>query len=115
MAPPNTMTVIKNGKRLPKDLLVANSTWGPVLDDMELKGETVSDDPDIIEVFHGCSLATSVLIAANGFKPTIGAGCEALEEHFGLPLGGVFFAGSWKTASNYPMPSTTGLIPHYNY
>ena len=115
MAPPNTMTIIKNGKRIPKDLLKCHPTWEPVLDDMEAKGETVSDESDIIEVYHGCSFATSLLIAANGFKPTIGAGCEALEEHFGVPLGGVFFAGSWKVASNYPMTSTTGVIPHWNY
>ena len=114
MSPPNTMVVIKSAKCIPKQFLTYRSSWRPVVEDMNSRNEAVVDDSDVMEVYHGCSVKALLHIAASGFKPTIGTGCDDMEANIGLPIGGVFFTGSWKCASNYPMPSTTGKIPKYS-
>ena len=42
-----------------------------------------------------------------GLLPTIGAGCDALQNHFGLPVPGVYMAKSGKVATSYPIQATT--------
>ena len=88
MSPPNTMVVIKSAKSIPKQLLTYRSSWRPVVEDMNSHSETVADDSDVMEVYHGCPAKTSLHIAASGFKPTIGTGCDDMETNFGLPIGG---------------------------
>ena len=48
---------------------------------------------------------------SDGFKPTLGAGCDALEAHYGIAVPGVYLAKSWRVASTYPINPTTGRIP----
>ena len=114
MAVPGTMLVIKTAKSAPKTLLRYRTPWLSVQNEMRQQNEEIADDSDVMEIYHGCSVKALPFIVANGFKPTIGTGCDALEEHFGLPTAGTFFTGSWKCASNYPMTATTGKSSKHN-
>ena len=46
-----------------------------------------------------------------GLLPTLGAGCDALETHFGVPVPGVYLAKSWKVASMYRIEPATYPVP----
>ena len=63
------------------------------------------------ELYHGTSAFQIPSIMSQGLRPTLGAGCDALEAQFGTPVPGVYLAQSWKVAAMYPIESTTGLIP----
>ena len=60
--------------------------------------------------YHGTSTNSVISILAEGFKPSIGAGCDAMREHFNVPVPGVYLARTFPTASQYPMNETTGRV-----
>ena len=65
----------------------------------------------VLDLYHGTSAFAIPDIMSRFLTPTLGAGCDALEAQFGIPVTGVYVAKSWKVASTYPIESTTGLIP----
>ena len=65
----------------------------------------------VMDLYHGTSAFQVPNIMGKGFCPTLGAGCDALEAQFGVPVPGVYVAKSWKVATMYPIESTTGPIP----
>jgi len=65
----------------------------------------------VLDLYHGTSAFQIPNIMSQGLRPTLGAGCDALEAQFGIPVPGVYLAKSWKVATMYPIESTTGLIP----
>ena len=67
-------------------------------------------DWHVIDLYHGTSAFAIPDIMSRGLTPTMGAGAEAMEAQFGLPVPGVYVAKSWKVASNYPIEVTTGPI-----
>ena len=103
MSPPNTMVVIKSAKPIPKEFLTYRSSWRPVVEDMNDNSEAVVDDSDVMEVYHRCSVKALHHIVASGFKPTTGAGCDDMEAHFGLPVGGSVL--HWKLEVREQLPN----------
>jgi hypothetical protein len=93
--PVGGMVCIKNAREIPEMLFASP---------FELK-------PHVLDMYHGSSPMAVPSIMDQGFKPTLGAGCDALEEHFGVPVPGVYLAKSWKVASSYPIYATTGPVP----
>ena len=67
-------------------------------------------DWNVFDVYHGASAHAIPDIMSRGLTPTLGAGAEALQAQFGLPVPGVYVARSWHVASNYPIEPTTGPI-----
>ena len=51
------------------------------------------------ELDHGTSVHSMIGIAGGGFKAGLGAGCDALQEHFGIPVAGTYVAKTWTVAS----------------
>ena len=64
-----------------------------------------------LDLYHGTSAFQIPQIMAQGLLPTLGAGCDALERQFGIPVPGVYLAKSWKVATTYPIDATTLPIP----
>ena len=61
---------------------------------------------DIDEYYHGTCVSLLPSIIETGFRPTIGAGSDAVYEHFGVIAPGVHVAKTFGTACSYPMIST---------
>ena len=57
----------------------------------------------ITDVYHGTLPSSTIPICAKGFGKTYGAGFHQLYRHFGVPVGGVYFAPTLSTAMRYPM------------
>ena len=66
---------------------------------------------NVIDLYHGTSAHAVPSIMGKGLTPTIGAGGEALQEHHGVPVPGVYLARSWQVATTYPIEPTTDPIP----
>ena len=64
----------------------------------------------VLDLYHGTSPMSLPDIMSAGLKPTLGAGCDALEAHYGITVPGVYLAKSWCVASTYPINPTTGRI-----
>ena len=60
--------------------------------------------------YHGTHVGALPSILEEGFKPSLGAGSDALLAHYGVPVPGCHVAHSWKEASTYPMGETTGKV-----
>ena len=65
---------------------------------------------NVLDLYHGTSPMSLPDIMSAGLKPTLGAGCDALEAHYGIAVPGVYLAKSWSIASTYPIDPTTGRI-----
>ena len=87
--PPDCFITIKSSKPVPQRFLSGS-------DPRYLDGS-------IQELYHGSSVFSAIGIAEQGFKAGLGAGCDSLKAHFGVPVAGVYVAKSWSTASHYPM------------
>ena len=53
----------------------------------------------VTDLYHGTSAFQVPNIMGKGFCPTLGAGCDALEAQFGVPVPGVYVAESWKVST----------------
>ena len=60
--------------------------------------------------WHGTSVHALPHIVAEGFRPSLGAGCEQLMAHYGTAVPGVYVSPSWNVAATYPMKTTTGPV-----
>ena len=65
----------------------------------------------VTDLYHGTSALSVPNIIGKGLCPTLGAGSDALQLQFGVPVPGVYVAKSWKVGTTYPIESTTGPIP----
>ena len=63
------------------------------------------------ELYHGTSIHSMIGTAEGGFKAGLGAGCDALQEHFGIPVAGTYVAKTWTVASYYPMETSSNPHP----
>ena len=54
----------------------------------------------VLDLYHGTSPFNIPNIMVEGLLPTIGAGCDALQNYFGLPVPGVYVAQSGKVATS---------------
>jgi hypothetical protein len=89
---PGYMIVLQNVRRVPEQFY--ESQPAGVEDLAQLLRS------DVTACFHGARARTVPLIMEGGFKPTLGAGCDALCDHYGCAVPGVYAAKSWKAASS---------------
>ena len=94
------MFVVKNGRKLPARFLPSASGGGPA----EARAPTPED---VVDLYHGIGVSDLASLMENGFKPTMGAGSDALHNHFGTLVPGVYMAYDFATAMTYPMACTT--------
>ena len=94
--PPGCFITIRSAKPLPQRLKCTTSPSGLAY--------------YVQELYHGTSVHNVIGIAEGGFKAGLGAGCDALQEHFGIPVAGTYVAKTWTVASYYPME--TSSKPH---
>jgi hypothetical protein len=94
--PPGCHITIRSGKPLPEKFKGASNT-----------GELGYNAQ---ELYHGTSLHNMIGIAESGFKAGLGAGCDALQEHFGIPVAVIYVAKTWTVASYGPMETSSS--PH---
>ena len=62
---------------------------------------------EVHDVYHGTSVFSALEILDRGFMPSLGAGCDALQACFGVPVPGVYVAPNIKVATYYPMTAST--------
>ena len=91
LCPGDSMFVIENGRRPP--------AW------MFAPGGQLR--PDLTELYHGAPVHVAPAIGEFGYAPTLGAGAEAMLEHFGVTVPGIYMAKDFKTALYYPNGITT--------
>ena len=114
--PPNHLVTVESKKPIPAALR------GEI--PAALRGESHSTDAacssgdhsvkapsHLLDYYHGCSLTDAIQIIGNGFRVGLGAGSEALLEHYGFNVPGVYVAKCWRTASIYPLGATTKPHP----
>ena len=70
--------------------------------------QDLADDVDI--VYHGTYPMLVPQILSEGLLPTLGAGSDAVQAHYGVVTPGVYVSPDWRCASQYPMQETTGPI-----
>ena len=87
------MVSIKNARKIPAKFYDKDGSlkWG------------------LMDLYHGTSAHSVPNIMGKGLCPTLGAGCHALQEQFGVPVPGVYVAKSWKVATTYPIESTRSV------
>ena len=104
------MFVIKNGRKLPKRFDPKSDqgpgTGGSVPADAGSSGSDPSPH-DVVDLYHGISVTDLASLMEFGFKPTLGAGSDLLQTHFGALIPGVYMAHDFSTAMTYPMACTT--------
>ena len=84
------MLVVKSGKSTPRHLLRDRSLY-----------------EDVQEHYHGTSPFSLLGICEEGFRVSLGAGADALEEHYGSPVPGCYVSKSWQVAMHYPLAKST--------
>ena len=60
-----------------------------------------------MDFYHAMSVSDLPSLLENGFMPTLGAGADALQHHFGVTVPGTYMAYDFATAMTYPMANTT--------
>ncbi len=110
--PPGCMVTITNARPLPSSLLAPRQEWQTTGGSQQAEasgGGTLRTG--VLEYYHGTYVSALPHIMENGFKPTLGAGADNLQYHFGCSVPGVYVAKSWRVASTYPMMETTKVLP----
>ena len=66
------------------------------------------------EYYHGIDPFNVIAAVTDGLRPSLGAGCQDLTRHYGVPVPGVYVAPTLEGAAMYPINSTTGVVaaPH---
>ena len=66
------------------------------------------------EYYHGIDPFNVIAAVTDGLCPSLGAGCQDLARHYGVPVPGVYVAPTLEGAAMYPIDSTTGMVaaPH---
>jgi len=116
--PPDRYFTIENAREIPESFFKPRSEWVRV--DTGSHGAEGVDhsanlDPNIVEVYHGLPVHRLPNFIAEGFAPTMGAGCDALLKHFGVLVMGSYQGKDIDTALTYPIAETTFKVEEVDH